>query len=327
MSSILVTGAAGFIGFHAATRLLRDGKNVIGLDNMNSYYDPLLKEGRLGELRKHKNFTFVKADLADKNAIDTLFEKHKFSHVFHLGAQAGVRYSLENPDAYVQSNVNGFLNILEACRAHKPQHLLYASSSSVYGGNDKYPFTETDTTDHPLSLYAATKKANEMMGHSYAHLFGLNMTGMRFFTVYGPWGRPDMAVYKFTDAIFNGKPLDLFNHGDMERDFTYVDDIVESMVRLQDKPPQNKPPHQIVNLGNHKPENVKALIALIEKETNCKAIINNMPMQPGDVYKTYADNDRIYNLTGFKPQIALAEGVKNFVTWYRSYHAGSASRA
>jgi UDP-glucuronate 4-epimerase len=329
---ILVTGTAGFIGCHLALRLLQDGFSVVGLDNVNSYYDVQIKHDRTRLCEASQRFTNVVGDLADSELINGLFAKHHFSHVVHLAAQAGVRYSLEAPHTYIDSNITGFLNILEAARHHKPEHVIFASSSSVYGANTKVPFSEADTVDHPVSLYAATKKANEAMAHSYAHLYDIPLTGLRFFTVYGPWGRPDMAVFKFTKALFERTPLDLYNSGDMLRDFTYVDDIVEGIVRLLPHAPQkgvqgegeydpgtSHAPYRIYNIGNNKPEKVTELIALLEKETGLKAIINDKPMQPGDVYATYADTTRLHDLVGFKPNTSLEQGVRAFVQWYRDY--------
>ena len=330
---ILVTGAAGFIGFHLSRRLLDHGFRVTGFDNLNDYYDPNLKEARLAELKKNERFTFVRGDLADTPTMQQLFSDGGFRHVAHLAAQAGVRYSLINPAAYGQSNLIGFLNMLEMCRQHEIEHLVYASSSSVYGANAKVPFAVDDSTDHPLSLYAATKKANEGMAHAYANMFGLKSTGLRFFSVYGPWGRPDMAMWLFTDAIMQGKPLKLFNKGDMKRDFTYVSDIVEAVARLIFIPAEPDPhwsamkpnsstsnvPHRIYNIGNHTPVAVDHLVRLIEKETGKKAIIENAPMQTGDVYETYADVSALTRATGFEPHTPIEAGVRAFVDWYRGY--------
>lgn len=330
---ILVTGAAGFIGFHLARRLLDQGYRVTGFDNLNDYYDPRLKEARLAQLAQHQGFTFIKGDLADVQAMKTLFDDGRFHYVAHLAAQAGVRYSLINPAAYGQSNLTGFLNILEMSRQHGIDHLVYASSSSVYGANAKVPFSTEDSTDHPLSLYAATKKANEAMAHAYANMFELKSTGLRFFSVYGPWGRPDMAMWLFTDAILNGKPLRLFNKGHMKRDFTYVHDIVEAISRLillpaapdpdwsamQPKLSTSAVPHRIYNIGNHTPVAVDELVRLIEKETGKKAIIENAPMQPGDVYETFADVRALTAATGFEPHTPIEKGVRAFVDWYRAY--------
>ena len=330
---ILVTGAAGFIGFHLARRLLDQGYAVTGFDNLNDYYDPKLKEARLAELAKHPRFVFVRGDLSDSAAMQRLFAEGGFRFVAHLAAQAGVRYSLINPAAYGQSNLIGFLNMLEMCRQHGIEHLVYASSSSVYGANAKIPFSADDPADHPLSLYAATKKANEGMAHAYASMFGLKSTGLRFFSVYGPWGRPDMAMWLFTEAIMQGKPLKLFNKGDMKRDFTFVADIVEAIARLIFIPAAPDPdwspraprastsfaPHRVFNIGNHTPVEVDRLVGLIEAATGKKAIIENAPMQPGDVYETYADVSALAEATGFRPDTPIETGVRAFVDWYRSY--------
>jgi UDP-glucuronate 4-epimerase len=320
-TSILVTGAAGFIGFHMAKRLCADGWQVCGLDNMNDYYDPALKEARLAQLASVKNFAFEKADLSDRKAIDALFAQWKPEVVLHLAAQAGVRYSLTNPRAYTSSNIDGFLNILEACRHGKVKHLVFASSSSVYGANKKLPFSVADNVDHPISLYAATKKANELMAHSYAHLFGLPCTGLRFFTVYGPWGRPDMALYKFTKALYEDEKLDVFNHGEMKRDFTYIDDIAEGVARVILLVPAAQPtPYKLYNIGNNRPELLTDAIRWLEEETGIKAKLNMLPMQPGDVMETYADIDELTRDTGFRPVTPLKKGIGKFVAWYRDYH-------
>lgn len=332
-AAILVTGAAGFIGFHLSEKLLRQGFRVTGFDNLNSYYDPRLKDARLAELTRHPNFKFVRGDLADEGAMADLFNQGQFNYVAHLAAQAGVRYSLTNPAAYAQSNLVGFVNTLEMCRRHSIEHLVYASSSSVYGSNQKIPFQEDDGTDHPLSLYAATKKANEALAHAYANTYGLPSTGLRFFTVYGPWNRPDMAMWLFTEAILQGKPLKLFNKGDMKRDFTYVDDIVEAIARLIFMPATPDPdwsalapnastsfaPHRIFNIGNHTPVEIDRLVRLIEDATGKKAIIEDAPMQPGDVYETYADVSALAEATGFRPSTPIEVGVRKFVDWYRAY--------
>lgn len=332
-ASILVTGAAGFIGFHLARRLLDAGHHVTGFDNLNDYYDPALKEARLALLQAHPHFTFMRGDLSDQTAMRTLFETGRFRYVVHLAAQAGVRYSLINPMAYGQSNLIGFLNILEMCRQHDIAHLVYASSSSVYGANAKVPFSTDDSADHPLSLYAATKKANEGMAHAYANMFGLKSTGLRFFSVYGPWGRPDMAMWLFTDAIMHDRPIKLFNKGDMKRDFTYVADIVEAIDRLipmatepdpdwsalHPKPSTSAVPHRIFNIGNHTPVDVRHLVHLIENEIGKKAIIEDAPMQKGDVYETYADVSALTAATGFNPHTPIEEGVRAFVHWFKDY--------
>jgi UDP-glucuronate 4-epimerase len=320
-SSILITGAAGFIGFHLARRLCADGWTVYGLDNLNDYYDPALKEARLTQLEGFKNFTFAKADLADQPAIDKLFTQWQPEIVVNLAAQAGVRYSLSNPRAYTASNIDGFMNILEACRHNKVKHLVFASSSSVYGANKKLPFSVNDPVDHPISLYAATKKANELMAHSYAHLFGLPCTGLRFFTVYGPWGRPDMALFKFTKALYAGDKLDVFNHGEMKRDFTYIDDIIEGVTRIIPLIPKtDAAPYRLYNIGNNKPELLMDAIRLLESETGLKAKLNMLPMQAGDVMETYADIDELTRGTGFKPVTPLKKGIGKFVAWYRDYY-------
>ena len=330
---ILVTGAAGFIGFHVARRLLGDGHDVIGLDNMNAYYDPALKEARLAELAKANRFRFVKLDLADREGIANLFKEFRFPHVIHLGAQAGVRHSLNDPFAYVDANLTGFATILEGCRHNSCRHLLYASSSSVYGSNTKMPFSVHDNVDHPLSLYGASKKANELMSHAYAHLFGLPMTGLRFFTVYGPWGRPDMAMWVFAKAIFAGEPIKLFNNGDMRRDFTYVDDVVESVVRLVDHSPlghsspsaipdpgSSTAPWRLYNIGNNQPIELLEVVRLLEEAIGKKAKRDLLPMQPGDVPATYADVDDLTREVDFRPKTPISEGVRRFIDWYRSYH-------
>jgi UDP-glucuronate 4-epimerase len=330
---ILVTGAAGFIGFHVAKRLLRDGRHVVGLDNMNAYYDPALKEARRAELAKSNRLRFVKLDLADREGMAALFKEHQFPHVVHLAAQAGVRYSLIDPFAYIDANLTGFATILEGCRHNGCRHLLYASSSSVYGSNTKMPFSVHDNVDHPLSLYGASKKANELMSHAYAHLFGLPMTGLRFFTVYGPWGRPDMAMWIFAKAIIAGEPLKLFNNGNMRRDFTYVDDVVESVVRLVDRPPAGNPgfaaaspdpgsssaPWRVYNIGNNKPVELLEVVRLLEEAIGKKAKRELLPMQPGDVPATYADVDDLMRDADFRPATPIAEGIARFIEWYRSY--------
>jgi UDP-glucuronate 4-epimerase len=331
--SILVTGAAGFIGFHVARRLLADGGRVVGIDNLNSYYDPQLKRARLRELEKSSAFHFEKLDLADRAGVAELFTTHRFPLVVHLAAQAGVRHSLADPYAYIDANIAGFLNILEGCRHHQCRHLLYASSSSVYGGNTRLPFSTRDNVDHPLSLYGATKKANELMAHAYAHLFAVPATGLRFFTVYGPWGRPDMAMWLFTEAIMRGEPIKLFNRGQMRRDFTFVDDVVESIVRLLDRPPTGDPnwsgenpdpatsraPWRIYNIGNHTSIDVIEVVQLIEDALGKKAKRELLPMQPGDVPETYADVADLQSAVGFAPKTPIAEGVRSFVAWYRDY--------
>ena len=331
---ILVTGAAGFIGFHVAQRLLRDGRDVVGLDNINSYYDPALKEARRAELAKSGRLRFVKLDLADRDAMASLFKEHRFPYVVHLAAQAGVRHSLVDPFAYVDANLTGFTTILEGCRHNGCRHLLYASSSSVYGSNTQMPFSVHENVDHPLSLYGASKKANELMSHAYAHLFGLPVTGLRFFTVYGPWGRPDMAVWIFTKAILAGEPIKLFNNGNMRRDFTYVDDVVESVVRLVDRRAAGNPDFstaspdpgsssarwRVYNIGNNKPVELLEVVRLLEEALGKKAKRELLPMQPGDVPATYADVDDLTRDVGFRPATRIAEGIRRFIEWYRAYH-------
>ena len=330
---ILVTGAAGFIGFHVARRLCDAGHEVVGIDNMNAYYDPRLKQARLAELAKSKNFNFVKLDLADRAAMADLFGKHRFPFVVHLAAQPGVRYSLLDPHAYADANLTGFLNVLEGCRHNGCRHLLYASSSSVYGANTHVPFSVHDNVDHPLSFYGATKKANELMAHSYAHLFRLPSTGLRFFTVYGPWGRPDMAVWSFTAAIYAGKPIKLFNDGNMRRDFTYIDDVVQAVLRLIERPAQANPnwsgetpdpsssnaPWRVYNIGNNDSVEVLRLVDLIERSLGKKAIREMAPMQPGDVIATYADVDDLMHDVGFRPATPIADGIAKFVDWFKEY--------
>lgn len=329
----LVTGAAGFIGFHACKRLLQAGHEVVGLDNMNDYYDVNLKQARL-DLLQSPLFSFHKIDLADREGIAQLFAHEKFNRVIHLAAQAGVRYSLENPFAYADSNLIGYLNILEGCRHNHVEHLLYASSSSVYGLNRKMPFSTDDSVDHPVSLYAATKKANELMAHTYSHLYGIPTSGLRFFTVYGPWGRPDMALFKFTKAMLEGKSIDVYNYGKMKRDFTYIDDIVEAIVRMQDIIPQPNPewtvetgspadssaPYRVYNIGNSSPVELMDYITALEEALGMVAEKNMMPIQPGDVLETSADTKPLYDMVGFRPQTTVSQGVKNFVDWYKAYY-------
>jgi UDP-glucuronate 4-epimerase len=324
---ILVTGAAGFIGYYVTLQLLSRGDQVIGVDNLNDYYDVSLKQARLDQIVKHPqaaNFKFIKLDLADVEATANLFKQVQFDRVVHLAAQAGVRYSLQNPHAYIQSNLVAFTNILEGCRYHHVKHLVYASSSSVYGGNTKMPFSEKDTVDTPVSLYAATKKANELMAHTYSHLYGLPTTGLRFFTVYGPWGRPDMSPFLFADAILNNKPIKVFNHGDMMRDFTYIDDIVESVVRVLDKPatPQegSHVPYRIFNIGNSQPEKLMDFISVMEGAFGKEAKKDFLPMQAGDVKATYADTSALEGWVGFKPKTPLKEGIQNFAAWYKKQY-------
>lgn len=333
-SPILVTGAAGFIGFHLCRRLLDEGAEVIGLDNINDYYDPALKKARCNILAAYEKYTFVKTDLADTPAITDLFKQYNFAHVIHLGAQAGVRYSIDNPHAYIESNIKGFLNILEGCRMSKTAHLIYASSSSVYGGNTKTPFCVADSVDHPVSLYAATKKSNELMAHTYSHLYNIPTTGLRFFTVYGEWGRPDMAYFKFTKAILAGKPIQVYNNGDMQRDFTYIDDIIEGIVRLIPKIPgvndnfdKKAPalgaswaPYTVYNIGNNQSERLMDMIDILEKIIGKEAVKEFMPMQPGDVKSTWADVDSLQQVAGFSPDTSLKAGLEKFVHWYRDYY-------
>lgn len=319
---ILVTGAAGFIGFHVARALLAEGRTVVGLDSINDYYDPSLKLARLALLRDKPGFSFEKIDLADRPAMAALFARHRFPEVIHLAAQAGVRYSLEQPHVYADANLEGFLNVLEGCRHNGCGHLIYASSSSVYGANTKLPFAVGDPVDHPISLYAATKKANELMAHSYSHLYRLPTTGLRFFTVYGPWGRPDMAIFMFTRAILAGTPINLFNHGRMRRDFTYIDDVTRAMTRLIGHVPEGSDaaaPARIYNVGNHRPEELLHVVAVLEKELRREAARRMLPMQPGDVPATFADIDDLVRDVGFKPDTPIETGIRNFVAWYRDY--------
>ena len=331
---ILVTGAAGFIGMHVSQLLLGRGDAVVGLDNLNDYYDPQLKRDRLARLAPRPGFRFVRLDVADRAGMEKLFADERFDAVVHLAAQAGVRYSLVNPHAYIDSNIVGFTNILEGCRHGRVGHLVYASSSSVYGGNTAMPFSEHDNVDHPVSLYAATKKANELMAHTYSHLYGLPTTGLRFFTVYGPWGRPDMALFLFTRAMLEGRPIDVFNHGRMVRDFTYVDDIVEGVVRVLDRtasadegydparpdPARSNAPYRVFNIGNNAPVELMAFIEAIESALGVEARKNFMPLQSGDVPATYANVDELAAWTGFRPAMPVPEGVRRFVAWYRDYY-------
>ena len=331
---VLLTGAAGFIGMHVAQRLLARGDEVVGLDNLNDYYEVSLKEARLARLTPQPGFRFVKMSVEDRDGMAQLFAAERFDRVVHLAAQAGVRYSLQNPNAYIDANIVGFMNILEGCRHAGVQHLVYASSSSVYGGNTKMPFSEADSVDHPVSLYAATKKANELMAHTYSHLYGLPTTGLRFFTVYGPWGRPDMALFLFTRAMVEGRPIDVFNRGDMQRDFTFIDDIVEGVIRTLDRPAEPDPafdaghphpghsraPFRVFNIGNQGPVKLMAFIEAIEQALSITAQKNLLPMQPGDVPATYADVSELTAWTGFSPATPIAEGVARFVAWYRDYY-------
>lgn len=331
---ILVTGAAGFIGMSTSLRLLQRGDTVVGLDNLNDYYDVRLKQQRLARLATHPHFRFVHADVSDRSSMPQLFESERFERVVHLAAQAGVRYSLENPHAYIDSNLLGFVNVLEGCRHQGVQHLVYASSSSVYGGNTRMPFSEHHCVDHPVSLYAATKKANELMAHSYSHLFGLPTTGLRFFTVYGPWGRPDMALFLFTKAILEDRAIDVYNHGQMQRDFTYIDDIVEGIVRVLDRvatpvqnycsdsadPATSNAPYRLFNIGNQQPASLLDFIACIEASLGKTARKNLLPLQPGDVIATCADTATLRDWVGDAPRTGIAQGVSRFVSWYRSYY-------
>ncbi len=331
---ILITGCAGFIGMHVCARLLARGDEVVGIDNLNDYYDVNLKEARLARLILQPGFRFVKLDIAARDGMAALFAAERPQRVINLAAQAGVRYSLQNPHAYIESNVTGFTNILEGCRHNGVEHLVYASSSSVYGGNEKLPFSEHDSVDHPVSLYAATKKANELMAHTYSHLYGLPATGLRFFTVYGPWGRPDMALFLFTRAMLEDRPLEVYNHGRMQRDFTYIDDIVEGVLRVLDRPPAADPafdkqrpdpatswaPWRVFNIGNHQPVELMAYIEALEAALGKPAEKNFLPLQPGDVPATSADTVELGRITGFVPATPVAEGVRRFVDWYRAYH-------
>ena len=331
---ILVTGSAGFIGFHVAQRLCGQGHEVVGIDNLNDYYDVNLKLARLNELASEPLFKFIKLDLADRDGVAQLFSEEKFNRVIHLAAQAGVRYSIDNPMAYADSNLVGHLTILEGCRHNDVEHLVYASSSSVYGLNNKVPFATSDRVDHPISLYAATKKSNELMSHTYSHLYGIPTTGLRFFTVYGPWGRPDMALFKFTKAIVEGNAIDIYNNGDMRRDFTYIDDIVEGVVRIQNIVPEVDPdwrvessngaqssaPYRIFNIGNGNPVKLMSFIESLEDSLGLTAKRNMMPMQAGDVYQTYAEVDDLFDKTEYRPSMKVEQGVENFVQWYKEFY-------
>lgn len=334
MAKTIVTGSAGFIGYHLCEKLLARGDEVIGVDNLNDYYDVRLKEARLERLLKNRNFTFHKLDLADKDRVGELFAYSRPERVINLAAQAGVRYSLINPHAYIEANIKGFLNVLEGCRHNKVGHLVFASSSSVYGKNTKMPFSVSQNVDHPVSLYAATKKSNELMAHSYSHLYGLPCTGLRFFTVYGPWGRPDMALFLFTKSILSGKPIDVFNNGQMERDFTFVDDIVEGVMRVTDNvakpnpnwdsdnpdPSTSNVPYRLYNIGNHNPVPLMKMISVLEECLGKKAEINFMPLQAGDVPATYADVDSLVRDVDFKPSTSIEDGISKFVAWYREFY-------
>jgi UDP-glucuronate 4-epimerase len=334
LKHVLVTGAAGFIGFFLCRRLLDEGARVTGLDNLNPYYDVRLKEARLSNILTDNNFNFVKLDLADRRGLHALFDHHRFDVVVNLAAQAGVRYSLENPYAYVDSNLVGFVNILECCRQRQVKHFVFASSSSVYGANTRMPFSVHHNVDHPVSLYAATKKANELIAHTYSHLYGLRCTGLRFFTVYGPWGRPDMALFLFTQAMLAGKPITVFNHGKMQRDFTYIDDIIEGVARVLVRPPEPNPawrgddpdpgtsyaPYKLYNIGNNQPVELMEFIEVIERALGCKAKREFSDLQPGDVVATYADVDDLMADVGFKPETCIETGVRRFIAWYKEYY-------
>jgi len=334
MPPVLITGAAGFIGHAVAEAMLERGTRVVGLDNLNDYYDPALKTARLARLQAHADFTFAKLDLVDADGLNALFAEHGFATVIHLAAQAGVRYSLENPRAYGRSNLDGFLNVLEACRHHGVGHLVYASSSSVYGAVTKMPFSVDQNVDHPVSLYAATKKANELMAHAYSHVFGLPTTGLRFFTVYGPWGRPDMALFLFTKAMLEGRPIQVFNHGNMQRDFTYIDDVAEGVIRIADRPATPDPdwrgdapvagsslaPYRLYNIGNNAPVELSRIIEILEERLGVKAERQYLPMQPGDVPATYADIDALAAAVGYRPSTPIEEGVARFIAWYRDFY-------
>ncbi len=335
MTKHLITGTAGFIGFHLAKRLLERGEEVVGFDNVNDYYSVSLKRNRLAQLTCHEKFQFIEGDLANQQIVDQTFNEHEFTRVVHLAAQAGVRYSLTNPRAYTESNLTGFINILEACRHAKTPHLTYASSSSVYGGGTTMPFSTDQSVDHPLSLYAATKKSNELMAHTYSHLYGLPTTGLRFFTVYGPWGRPDMALFLFTKAILEGRPIDVFNEGRMQRDFTYIDDIVEGVDRTSQQiatedpnwnssdpsPASSNAPYRVFNIGNNQPVELIHFIECIENALGMKAVKNLLPMQPGDVPATFANIDALEQAVGFRPSTPIETGIQKFVEWYRTYYA------
>ncbi|MBD8184964.1 SDR family NAD(P)-dependent oxidoreductase [Pseudomonas viridiflava] len=321
--TVLVTGAAGFIGFHVAKHLCEQGIEVVGIDNLNDYYSVELKHSRLAILERMPGFVFKRLDITDATGLSTLFEHHTFEQVIHLAAQAGVRYSMEQPDAYIQSNLVGFSNVLEACRQHRPSHLIYASSSSVYGANTRLPFRVEDAVDRPLSLYAATKRANELAAYSYCHLYGLRATGLRFFTVYGPWGRPDMALFKFTQAMLREEPVDIYNHGEMARDFTYIDDIVESILRLRLRPPEpagGEPAHQLFNIGRGQPVKLLEFVDCLEKALGLKAQRRYLPLQAGDVLQTWADVTALARWIDFQPHVSVDSGVSAFVEWYREHY-------
>lgn len=337
--NVLITGAAGFIGYHLAKRLLDDGVQVLGVDNLNDYYDVNLKKARLAQLHPYTNFTFQFLELSDRDSVIQLFQYHSFDYVIHLAAQAGVRYSLENPWIYIDSNITGFVNLLEGCRQSSIQHLVFASSSSVYGANTKTPFATSDSVDYPISLYAATKKSNELIAHTYSHLYGLPVTGLRFFTVYGPWGRPDMAYFKFVKAISEGQPIQVYNYGQMQRDFTYIDDVVEGIVRVMHQPPQqplsqimsnptinSQARYRLYNIGNHNPVQLMEFIRVIEQAVGNRAFLSLLPMQPGDVPTTYADVEDLMDAVGFKPITTIESGIHQFVEWYQDYYQTQSSR-
>lgn len=329
MGKLLATGCAGFIGYHLCEKILAKGIEIVGIDNINSYYSPSLKIDRLERLKKHNHFTYYQLDIQNHQDLNHVFSQHNISHVVNLAAQAGVRYSIENPESYINSNIVGFSNVIEACRQNEVIHLIYASSSSVYGLNSKVPFSIFDRVDHPISLYAATKKSNELIAHSYSHLYNLPTTGLRFFTVYGPWGRPDMAYFLFAKNIMVGKPIKVFNHGKMKRDFTYIDDIVEGIFRMIYNPPhsttkidqyQNSPSYKIYNIGNHKPVELMYFIELLEEALGKKSIKEMVPMQPGDMLETYADIDNLIHDTGFKPSTSIEDGIFQFANWFKAYY-------
>ncbi len=324
MNKVFITGAAGFIGFHLARRLLDEGKNVIAIDNLNDYYDPNLKESRLSILNEYSNFKFFRYDLTEKEKLSRIFNEFEFDIVVHLAAQAGVRYSITNPEIYISSNIVGFFNVIEVVRHYDIKHFIYASSSSVYGGNKNLPFSTNDKVDHPISLYAATKKSNELIAHTYSHLYGIPSTGLRFFTVYGPWGRPDMALYKFADSIMKGKPIDIYNYGKMTRDFTYIDDIIEGIIRIMPKVPEKgdmlASPYKIYNIGSNNPVNLMDYIDCLERYLDKPIEKNYLDMQPGDVKDTYADVTDLVHAINFSPQTSINDGVSKFVEWFKSYH-------
>jgi len=335
-TAVLVTGAAGFIGFHLARRLLENGAAVLGLDNLNAYYDVALKEARLAQLRRFERFSFARADIADRSAVDEAYVRARPSLVLHMAAQAGVRYALENPDAYVSANLSGFHNVIDAARAANVRHFVYASSSSVYGANTVQPFSTTRPADHPVSLYAATKRSNELVAHCYSHLHGLRCTGLRFFTVYGPWGRPDMALFRFTRAILEGRPIELYNEGRMRRDFTYIDDVVAATLAVANRPPSGEPPHPghdppldggyapcaVYNIGRSQPEELTRVVCVLERALGRPARVELAPVQPGDVVATFADTGPLERLTGFRPKVDIEEGVERFVAWYTGHYGG-----